>query len=116
MTDEQIQAIQVGDVLRMPSDTLRVVLDVSRWKHTTSVRFMILRPSWTNRPFTVYTTQELKRLEPTGFRLSSRAVKQMRGRLLQIECHERGFCSPGKTLTDFHPIVESWDSSDGLPS
>ena len=55
--------LRVGDVLRAPGGSYRVVRRVGRdcCGRLTSVTFTIQRCSWTKRPTTVYIRQDLKR-------------------------------------------------------
>lgn len=95
-------------------EVAQVVLDVYRHKHAWGQRVGVvlakLRASWTNRPFTNLTATDMRlTLDTTGWRMSSVAVKRIRGKLLQVECVERGFCArPNGTLTMFSPILEPW--------
>jgi len=64
-----IKRICKGDVLRFPGDVLRVVREVKHWpnnndhsKTSTSVTLAIRRCSWTHRPFTCYSDNDLKQL------------------------------------------------------
>jgi hypothetical protein len=60
---EPIDEIDVGDVIRWgKSRRLRVVRAVSRdvEDRVLFVCFAILRPSWTNRPYTVYMRSDLR--------------------------------------------------------
>jgi hypothetical protein len=51
-----IKTLKVGDVVRAPSGVLRIVRSVSHHRPSiggTYVTFLIRRPSWTNRCYTV---------------------------------------------------------------
>ncbi len=73
MTQEELNRVQVGSVLRnIRTGTLRVVRDVSRvrdskFKRTLKqgdvfcITFAIKNCSWTKRPYTVYNRYDIKR-------------------------------------------------------
>jgi hypothetical protein len=54
--------LRAGDVLRSRGGTLRVVRTVTRKKdgRLWGVSFVIMRCSWTKRPYTIYTFTDLK--------------------------------------------------------
>ena len=80
MTRDWIARIRKGDVLRSGSGVLRVVRNVShsevRWSGPphirTSVVFAIKHCSWTKRPYTVYTGNNLVQMgyQPTRARVT----------------------------------------------
>lgn len=82
MSKSWIGRIQKGDVLRSRSGMLRVVREVSHHEvrysgppHIrTSVVFAIKHCSWTRRPYTVYTGNDLVQMgyRPTSARVSLR--------------------------------------------
>lgn len=58
-----IKQIQKGDVLRAPSGKLRIVRRVTHYGQSlsrTSIVFLISRPSWTGRCYTVIRGNDLK--------------------------------------------------------
>ncbi len=73
-----IHKIQKGDVLRWPSGRLRAVRDVHRYRTprsvVTIVSFAIQHCSWTQRPTTTYTSNDLRQIgvRPTKARVSLR--------------------------------------------
>jgi len=71
--ERQIKSPKVGDVWQAPSGRLRIVRRVSWSKHPTRTRlyFVIAHCSWTHRPYTLYTLNELKTIgyRPTGKRV-----------------------------------------------
>ena len=74
-----IHKIKKGDVLKSGSGKLRVVRDVShnQVKHyalRTSVTFAIMHCSWTERPYTTYTGQDLVNMKyrPTRAKVTLR--------------------------------------------
>lgn len=73
-----IHKIQRGDVLRWPSGRLRVVRDVHHYdtprSRVCSVTFAIQHCSWTHRPTTTYTSNDLRQMgvRPTKARVSLR--------------------------------------------
>jgi len=81
MSNGWIARIKVGDVLKSGSGVLRVVRDVSHYsvykgspqEHTrTNVTFAIRHCSWTGRPYTVYTGNDLVQM---GYRKTRAKVK-----------------------------------------
>lgn len=73
-----LQKIQRGDVLRWPSGRLRVVRNVNHYRTPRStvcnVTFAIQHCSWTHRPTTTYTSNDLRQMgvRPTKARISLR--------------------------------------------
>lgn len=81
MTDYSwILKIRKGDVLESGTGKLRVVRAVSKHKRVsianTYITFAIARCSWTHRPYTVYTGNDLRqmRYKPIGIRHRLRAA------------------------------------------